>query len=137
MSQFPNILVQLGELPGPGGSIVVLLLLCAGAVWVVMTIRRNQDDHARVEAMIETLRMETREESKETRAQIQALRMETREESKESRAEMQTWRQESREEIQALRNEVREESKETRAQIRSINSRLDQLIGGKPPNQPG
>ena len=89
MTQIPNILVQLGEVLGPGGSIVVLLLLCGGAVWVVMAIRSNQADHARVEAMIERLRKESREDAKEIRAEI-----------------------------------------------RAINSRLDQLIGRMPPDQP-
>ena len=67
MNQAPNILIQLGEALGPRGAFVVLLLLCTGAVWVVMAIRSNKNDHARVEAMIESLRKETREESKGTR----------------------------------------------------------------------
>ena len=134
MNRASNILIQLGEALGPEGALVVLLLICAGSVWVVMSIRRNQDDHARIEKKVdagferlekkidfgferlegevESSRKETRDESKETRAQIQAFRDETRAESKEARVE-------------------------TRAELRSINARLDRIIDGTPPDQPG
>ena len=73
MYRMPNILVQLGEALGSGGSLVALLLLCGGAVWVVMSIRRNKDDHDRLEGKIDAWRKEARDE-------IQAWRKEARDE---------------------------------------------------------
>ena len=126
MNETPNFLIRLGEALGPVGSLVFLLLLSGGAVWVVMSIRRNQDDHARIESKVETLRKEIREESRETRAQIQALCNETQAESKETR-----------EEIQIVRRESHGDAQVTREMIRAINRRLDRIIDGTPPNQPG
>lgn len=129
MNRATNILIQLGEALGPQGAFVVLLLLCAGAVWVVMAIRTNQADHARVEKKIDT-------GLERVEGKVESLRKEAREESKEARAES----KETRAQIQALRDETRAESNEaraeTRAELRAINSRLDQLIGRKPPDQP-
>ena len=115
MNRATNILIQLGEALGPQGAFVVLLLLCAGAVWVVMAIRANQADHARVEAKIDKglERVEGKVDTGHVRLEgkIESSRKEARAESKEARAE-------------------------TRAELRAINSRLDQLIGRKPPDQP-
>ena len=113
MNQTPNLLIQLGEALGPAVSpVVVLLLLFGGAIYVVMAVRRNWDDHARLQANIETLRKESREG-------IEALRKESREDSKEIRAK------------------IDDSRKETREELRAINSRLDQLIDRKPPDRPG
>ena len=101
MNETPNSLIQLGEALGPVASLVVVLLLCGGAVWVVMSVRRNKDDHDRLEAKIDKGfgRLETK--------------------------------------LELWRKEFREDSKETRELIRAINSRLDGIIDGMPPDQPG
>ena len=146
MNRATNILIQLGEALGPQGAFVVLLLLCAGAVWVVMAIRSNQADHARVEKKIDTglervegkvdtglERVEGKVDTGHVRLEgkIESSRKEAREESKEARDES----KETRAQIQALRDETRAESREARAELRAINSRLDQLLGRKPPDQ--
>lgn len=133
----PNILVQLGEALGSGGSIAVLLLLCGGTVWVVMSVRRNKDDHDRLLVNIESLRKESREDSKETRGKIESLRKESQEDSKETRGKIEGLGKETRGKIDDLGKETREDSKETRETLRSISSRLDQLIDRKPPDRPG
>lgn len=136
MNRATNILIQLGEALGSQGAFVVLLLLCAGAVWVVMAIRTNQADHARVEKKIDTglERVEGKVDTGHVRLEgkIESSRKEAREESKEARDES----KETRAQIQALRDETRAESREARAELRAINSRLDQLLGRKPPDQP-
>ena len=111
MNETPNFLIRLGEALGHVGSLIVLLLICAGAVWVVMAIRRNQDDHARIENNVD--------------AGFERL---------EKKIDAGFERVEGK--VESSRKEARDESKETRAELRSINSRLDQLIGRKPPDQP-
>ena len=134
MSQFPNILVQLGELLGPGGSIVVLLLLCAGAVWVVMAIRSNQADHARLEAKVdkglERIEGKVDDLRVHLEGKVDDLRVHLEGKIDDGHVRLEG-------KIENSRNETRDDAKETRAELRSINSRLDQLIGGKPPDQPG
>ena len=148
MNQMPNILVQLGEALGSGGSIAVLLLLCGGTVWVVMSVRRNKDDHDRLLVNIESLRKESQEDSKETRGEIESLRKESQEDSKETRGKIEglgketrgkidDLGKETRAKIDDLGKETREDSKETQETLRSISSRLDQLIDRKPPDRPG
>lgn len=84
MNETPNSLIQLGEALGPVASLVILLLLCGGAVWVAMSVRRNKDDLDRLEAKIdkgfgrletklELWRKEFREDSKETREIVRAI----------------------------------------------------------------
>ena len=155
----PNILIQLTEALGVGGWVVVLLFLCGGSVWVVMAVRRNRDDHDRLDGKIDNglahLAAAIETSRKESRDEMQAWRKESREDRKEFRDEMQAWRKESREDsketramiegleketgakIEGLRKESREDSKETRAELSSINSRLDHLIDRKPPDSPG
>ena len=94
MNETPNVLIRLGEALGPEGALVVLLLVCAGAVWVVMSVRSNQADHARFEANVD-----------EGLERLEKM--------------IETWR------------------KETREELRSIHARLDRIIDGKPPSQPG
>ena len=53
MNETPNLLIQLGEALGPWGSLVFLLLLSGGAVWVVMSVRRNKEDHDRLETKVD------------------------------------------------------------------------------------
>ena len=88
----PNILIQIGEALGANSSLALLLLLCGGSVWIVMSIRRNADDHNRLEAKIDGWREESREEIKGWR--------------KESRDEMQDWRKESRDELKAVNSRL-------------------------------
>ena len=155
----PNILIQLTEALGVGGWVVVLLFLCGGSVWVVMAVRRNRDDHDRLDGKIDNglahLAAAIETSRKESRDEMQAWRKESREDRKEFQKEMQAWRKESRDEMQAWRKESREDSKETgakiegwrkesredsketRAELSSINSRLDHLIDRKPPDSPG
>ena len=158
----PNILIQLAEALGTGGWVVVLLFLCGGSVWAVMAVRRNKEDHDRLEATIAQLaatletsrkeardemqawRKESREDRKEARDEMQAWRKEFREDRKEARDELQAWRKEAREdskeaqkEMQAWRKEAREDSKEAQKELRTINLRLDGIIDRKPPDQTG
>lgn len=108
INETPNLLIQLGEALGPFGSLLFLLLLSGGTVWVVMSVRINREDHQRLERGIESLREETREDSRRIREDLQA------------------WRKESR-----------EDSRETKGRLRSIDTRLDQIVDRKPPSQPG
>ena len=141
MNETPNFLIRLGEALGPVGSLVFLLLLCGGAVWVVMAIRRSRDDHARIEkkvdagferlekkidAVVEHLEGKIDVGVECVGGKIESSRKATREESKEVRAA-----------VQGLRKESREDAQEIREMIRAINRRLDRIIDGRPPNQPG
>ena len=101
MNETPNLLIQLGEALWGGGLFVVLLFLCGGTVWVVMSVRSNKVDHERLETKIDK----------------GLERLEGK--------------------VETLRKEAREDAKETREQLRSINTRLDGIIGQKPPDPPG
>lgn len=79
INETPNLLIQLGEALGPFGSLLFLLLLSGGTVWVVMSVRFNREDHRRLERSIESLREETREESRETRNEMRGWHADLRE----------------------------------------------------------
>ena len=97
MNETPNLLIQLGEALGPLVSLVFLLLLSGGAVWVVMSVRFTRDDHRRFEADVATLRKESWKDSNQTRHDIENLRKESWKDSKETRDDMRAGRKESRE----------------------------------------
>ena len=130
----PNILIQLTEALGVGGWVVVLLFLCGGSVWVVMAVRRNRDDHDRLDGKIDNglahLAAAIETSRKESRDEMQAWRKESQEDRKESQKEMQAWRKESRDEMQAWRKESREDSKETRAMIKGLEKETGAKIEG-------
>ena len=75
----PNILVQIGEALGTAGSLVLLLLIVGGSVWVVMSVQRNRADHDRLESKVDELRKETREQFKEIRGEIKQTREQIKE----------------------------------------------------------
>lgn len=100
INETPNLLIQLGEALGPFGSLLFLLFLSGGTVWVVMSVRFNREDHQRLERSID-------DGLERLGKMIASLR-------KESWEDTQAWRKESR-----------EDSKETRERLREINSRLD------------
>lgn len=119
MNETPNLLIQLGEALGPFGSLVFLMFLCGGAVWVVMSVRFNREDHHRFEASVD-------KGFNRCEANVETLRKESWKDS-----------QETRDEVVAGRKESREDSRETKALLRSIDSRLDRIIDRMPPDQPG
>ena len=94
MNETPNFLIQLGEALGPWGSLVVVLSLCGGAIWVVMSVRSNKVDHDRLEAKIDKgldrLEGMVNKGRESVEGKIENLH-------KESRDEMQAWRKETRE----------------------------------------
>ena len=44
-----------------------------GGVWIVMSVRRNKEDHDRLDTKIDDLRKETREEFKEVRLRLDRI----------------------------------------------------------------
>ena len=138
MNETPNFLIRLGEALGPVGSLVFLLLLSGGAVWGVMSIRRNRDDHARIEKKVDTgfERLE-----KKIDAVVEHLEGKIDVGVEHLEAKIDVGVECVGGKIESSRKETRAESKETRAEtraeLRSIIARLDQLIGRKPPDQPG
>lgn len=129
MNETPNLLIQLGEALGPLGSLVFLLLLCGGAVWVVMSVRFNRDDHHRFEAKVDNgfERLEAKVDT--VRESVHAVR--------ESVAgKVDKGRESVVGKIESLHNESREDSSETRELLRAINSRLDMIIDHMPPDRP-
>ena len=130
MNETPNLLIQLGEALRPFGSLVFLMLLCGGAVWVVMAFRFNREDHHRFEASVDNgfnrCEANVNRGFSRSEANVETLRKESWKDSKQTR-----------DEIAAGRKESREDSRETKALLRSIDSRLDRIIDRMPPDQPG
>lgn len=78
-----NVLVQLGEALGSEGSLVALLLVVGGGVWIVMSVRQNKRDHDRLEAKHDRLDAKIDDLRRETRAEFKEVRKEVKEEFKE------------------------------------------------------
>ncbi len=146
MSQLPHILFQLGEALGVGGLLVVLLFLCGGTVWVVMSVRSNKVDHDRLEAkidkglerlegMVNTVgaSVHTVRESVEGKIDTVGASVHTVRESVEGKidtvgASVHTVRE-------SLEGKIENSRKESRDELRSINTRLDGIILQKPPDR--
>ncbi len=122
INETPNFLIHLGEALGPLGSLVFVLSLCGGAIWVVMSVRRNKVDHDRLEAKIDKGldRLEGMvnkgRESVEGKIDTVGASVHTVRESVEGKIE--------------------NSRKESRDELRAINSRLDGIIGQKPHDRP-
>ena len=111
MNETPNFLIQLGEALGPWGSLVVVLWLCGGAIWVVMSVRSNKDDHDRFEAKVDKgfERLEGKIDT--VGASVHTVR-------------------------ERLEGKIENSRKESRDELRAINTRLDRIIGQKPQDRP-
>ena len=121
MNETPNFLIQLGEALGAGGLFVVLLFLCGGTVWVVMSVRSNKADHDRLEAKIDK-GLECLEGNVDTvRESVHTVR-----ESVEGKIDK---------DRESVEGKIESSRKESRDELRAINSRLDGIIGQKPPDR--
>ena len=133
MNETPSFLIQLGEALGPWGSLVFLLLLCGGAVWVVMSVRRNKEDHDRFKAKVDNgfNRLETKVDSSFARLEgsvdTVGESVHTFRESVEGK--IHTFRE-------SVEGKIESSRKESRDELRAINTRLDGIIGQKPPDRP-
>ena len=128
MSQLPHILFQLGEALGVGGLLVVLLFLCGGTVWVVMSVRSNKVDHDRLEAKIDKGLERLEGMVNTVGASVHTVRESVGGKIDTVGASVHTVRE-------SLEGKIENSRKESRDELRSINTRLDGIILQKPPGR--